>query len=79
VTGQRIERLYAFVALEADGGEGVAAGTVPGTRLVMPLVGADEARMRAERPRAQAIATELGVPLLLCRFDRRTDLERVDP
>ena len=42
MTGQRIERLYAFVALEADGGEGVAAGVIlPGTRLYMPLVGAD--------------------------------------
>jgi hypothetical protein len=79
VTGQRIERLYAYVAVEADGGEGVAAWRGPGMLGLMPMIGADQQRVRALRPEAQKVAAELGRPIILCRFERRVELERIDP
>jgi hypothetical protein len=79
VTGQRIERLYAFVATEAAGDEGLAAFRGPGMLGVMPMVGADRARVEALRPRAMEVAAELGVPVTLCVFEGRVELERIDP
>lgn len=75
--GQKIERLYAWIATEADGGEGVAAHTVviDGQTVLAPLIGADKARIESLRPYATIAAHESGCAMRLVEFSTRTVLE----
>ncbi len=77
--GKRIDAIYALVAAERDGREGICAASMPflGTRTNMPLVGADMDRVRSLRPLAEAIAHLTGLPVRLVRFSRRNDLEEI--
>ncbi|HVB68007.1 MAG TPA: hypothetical protein VNE67_09150 [Acetobacteraceae bacterium] len=72
-TGQRIERLYAWIATEADGGEGIC-GALFGL-LQMPLIGADRERVESFRGYAEMIARERGCPVHLVEFRERVDHE----
>jgi hypothetical protein len=72
-TGQKIERLYAWVAEEADGGEGLCS--MPLGDIQMPMIGADRARIESMRDYAQRIASILGIPIRLVEFSTRTVLE----
>ncbi len=75
-TGQSIEALYAWVATEPDGGEGILGAHLPGTgTLIMPLVGADIERIRSLRTYAEMIRGKLGYPVRFIRFSQRDDLE----
>jgi hypothetical protein len=69
-TGQPIERLYAWVATEADGGEGVCAMSMP-DGMMMPLVGADMARIESLRAHARSVAVASGCPVRLVEFSTR--------
>jgi hypothetical protein len=69
-TGQTIERLYAWVATEADGGEGVCAMSMP-DGMMMPLVGADMARIESLRAHARSVAVASGCPVRLVEFATR--------
>lgn len=74
---KRVEQLYAFIA-EDDDQEGIpAANLLPG--FMIPLVGADMARIDSMREVAQDIATSSGKTLRLCRFEVRTELEVFEP
>jgi hypothetical protein len=74
----RIEQMYAFVAVDpTDNTEGIPAFIAPGGP--MPMVGADMARVESLRPIAQQIATATGVPITLCRFEVRTEVEVIEP
>jgi hypothetical protein len=74
--GQAIEALYAWVATEPDGGEGVVGvGADVGLGGVTPLVGADMDRIRSLRPFAEAARQMTGYPVRLVRFGSRDDLE----
>lgn len=66
-SGQRIERLYAWVAAEPDGGEGIVARHIEGFGW-MPLVGADRARIESYRAIAEDIARDKGYPVRLKVF-----------
>lgn len=63
--------LWAFVC--DDAGEGIVA--VNG----MPLVGADEARMRSLEPIAQAVASSTGRSIELVRFLTREHIRTIKP
>ena len=65
-TGQKIEAIYAWVATESDGGEGICSALMGDVH--MPLVGADRQRMESLRPYAEAAARHFGVPVRLVRF-----------
>ncbi len=41
----KIERIYAFVAIDDDGDEGIMAFQDPGTAVMMPMIGADMKRV----------------------------------
>ena len=69
-TGQKIERLYAWVATETDGGEGVCSWLMP-DGVHMPLVGADMARIESLAPQAALIARATGYPVRLVEFSTR--------
>jgi hypothetical protein len=71
--GQSIDALYAWVATEPDGGEGVCSAQLGD--LHMPLVGADMDRIKSLRSYAEAVRAATGYPVRLVRFSRREDLE----
>lgn len=65
-----VTELWAWIVTDANGGEGVAAcemdfGHGP---MMMPLVGADEARIRSLEPQARMVAERTGLPVKLRRF-----------
>jgi hypothetical protein len=72
-TGQQIQKLYAWVAIESDGGEGICAFLLGDTQ--MPMVGADKLRMESLRPMAEFIREKTGYPIRLVEFSTRCVLE----
>jgi hypothetical protein len=76
---RRIEQMYAWLTLDPkDNTEGLIGATDPAGRW-SPFVGADEQRVRSQRPIAQEIADKLGQPITLVRFELRTELDVVKP
>lgn len=76
--GFRIERLWAFLSIHKDGDEGLIA--LNG----MPCIAADETRLVRLRPQVEDIVRETqghpwAKPIMLARFDRRTDFGIVLP
>jgi len=73
--------MYAFIATEADGQEGICAfqtepvGEVSG--MWMPMVGADLARMESLRPMAEKIAKATGKQIEVIKFTNREHLEMI--
>lgn len=76
--GFRITALHAFLAHDGDDDEGVIAAPAEGG-VMMPLVAADEDRLRSMRPVAERIARAMGQQVRLVRFTQREDLETIDP
>ena len=74
-TGQTIDALYAWVATEPDGGEGVCSAQIGDIHF--PLVGADIDRIKSLRSHAELIHRATGYPVHLVRFSRREDLEEL--
>jgi hypothetical protein len=75
MTGQTIDALYAWVATEPDGGEGVCSAQIG--EIHMPLVGADIDRIKSLRDYAELVRRATGYPVRLLRFSRREDLEEL--
>lgn len=71
--GQKIEKLFAWIATEADGGEGVCAGATPDGLGMMPLIGADRERIESYRPLAKDIRRLSGLPIRMVEFSTRVD------
>ena len=65
-----ITEMWAWVVAEINGGEGVAACEmmIQGQRYMMPLVGADEARIRSLEPQARLVEQRTGQKVSLRRF-----------
>ncbi len=72
-----ITELFAFIATEAPGEEGITAMQNGG--MFMPLIGADAARVDSLRERAQVVANTSGMVVTLARFTVREDLEEIVP
>jgi hypothetical protein len=72
---QTIDALYAWVATEPDGGEGVCSAQIGDTHF--PLVGADIDRAKSYRPYAELARKATGYPVRLVRFALREDLEEL--
>lgn len=70
--GQRIERLYAWIAEEPDGGEGVCSIQLGDVHY--PMVGADRARIESLRQHAQDVARITGYRIRLVEFSARVVL-----
>jgi len=74
----RIDSIWAVLSVDA-GGEGVvAAPLVPGA-LTVPLIAADEARLKSILPIARAIAKHSGMKMRLVRFTVREEIEEINP
>ena len=74
---KRIERLYAWVMTEPDGGEGIP-GMQHGPGVWGPMIGADRERVESYRELAREMQHRLGLPVRLVCFERRVDLERLN-
>lgn len=71
--GFRIATLWAWVTVGDHDEEGVCAMMTPSGP--MPLIGADEVRLRELRPWAEMVASVSKRPVRLVRFDARTEVE----
>jgi hypothetical protein len=71
----KIDAIYAIVAQE-DGDEGIMGGNmvIDGREMFVPLVGADEARIRSMMEYAKRISAVTGVPFRVYKFDNKTDI-----
>lgn len=74
--GQKIDMLFAWVGVEADGGEGILGHSIPGLGFV-PLIGADKARIESYRSYALQIAEITKKPIRLKQFSTVTVLEQI--
>ena len=70
-----IDALYAWVATEPSGDEGVCGAQIGDTHY--PLVGADIDRVKSLRGHAELLREATGYPVRLVRFSRREDLEEL--
>lgn len=77
-SGHVITELFAFIAEEREGDEGVVATPV-GDDDNIPLVAADRTRMEALIPFAQAIANQSGMSIKVIRLSQRTDEQVIEP
>jgi hypothetical protein len=77
---QTITSLYAWIATQADGSEGVPGMQleVQGVPMMMPLMGADQERLDSLREYVEMIASySPGVRMRLCRFDLVEEIEEL--
>jgi hypothetical protein len=72
-----ITRIYAWIARDADGIDGIVAWPV-NSGLIMPLVGADMERAVSLETLARAAARARGVPVTLVRFERAETMRVVE-
>jgi hypothetical protein len=70
----RIEHIWAFLSVD-EGGEGVVSMTTKFGH--MPMVAADEMRVKQLRPIAQAVAAQTGVRIRLVKFTVREEVEEM--
>lgn len=68
----KIEKMYAFIAYDNVGGEGIMGINLGGSWL--PLVGADLARVKSLYPIAKQIKEVSGKNFRVCTFDNRKDV-----
>lgn len=72
-----VQEVWAYLVVHGDGDEAIPAfHTGSGW---MPMVAADRARLESLRPHAERTARASGKPVVLVRFDRRTDVETIQP
>jgi hypothetical protein len=73
----RIQHVHAWVSVDADDEEGIIGFMGP-DRQWMPMIAADEARLRQLRPFAERTAKATGRPVRLLRFTVREELETIE-
>lgn len=69
----KIERLYAWIATDATGEDGVPA--IAGPHGPIPMVGSDKARIESLRPAAEQLNRDEGYPVRLVEFTGMVVLE----
>ena len=73
---QTIDTIYAFIATEDDGNEGITGFYYSNSW--MPMVCADMSRVKSLRPIAQKIASQSGKTVKLVHFSVRTEVEIIE-
>jgi hypothetical protein len=73
----RIHSLWAYVATDKEGNEGVTAAQIG--NVMMPLFAADEARLANMKPIARAVCNATGMTLHLVKFTSRVELNTMAP
>jgi hypothetical protein len=72
-----IDQLFAFISRDKDGTEGVIGMMMPNG--LMPLIGADVARVDSYMKYAQNMADQMGVPIQVCLFSNRELVREIVP
>lgn len=75
---ERIDSIYAILSTD-EGGEGVVAGSIGPARTMMPLIAADEVRLKDILPYARSLAKSTGMRMRLVRFTTREVIEEIEP
>ena len=75
-TQQRIDEVYMFVSVD-ETGEGVCAAPIGDS--VMPLIAADEARLKNLIPIARHLSKLSGKTVKLIKLSQRTELMTISP
>ena len=70
----RIDRVYAFLSIDAEGNNGIAGGPVPGLGAFVQLVTASPGVAEMMKKLAEEIAAKTGKPVGLFAFKRETQL-----
>lgn len=79
-TMPQIDAIWAFVSVDPhDGNEGVLGAPLMGPGSLVPLIAADEARLRDLEPWAQAMAKAGGIKVRLVRFHQREVVREIGP
>jgi hypothetical protein len=68
----RITALWAYVSVGPDDQEGVCAADING--MMIPLIGADETRVRSLLPYAEDVGRVTGLKIRLAKFTVREDI-----
>ncbi len=74
----RIDEMFAFITTDKKGNEGVAAYYSRELGGMLPMVGADMARVESLKPKAQEVARLAGCRVRLVRFSKREELEVIE-
>lgn len=72
----RIEAIWAWLAIDEEGSEGVVGGFTGGHFL--PLIASDKIRLDQLRPIAESAAQTSGMRVMLAKFTAREDIETID-
>ncbi len=72
----KIERIFAFIAKDDQGNEGVCG--FQSDMGWMAMVGADQAMIDKLKPMARSIAKSSGKTITICRFSIREEIETID-
>ena len=75
----RIDALWAFVSVDDDGNEGLCAMPLPGLPGPIPLIAADEARLRSLIPMAERLAAAAKMRIRLIKLTTREELLAIGP
>lgn len=70
----KIDKMYAFVATDPNGSEGVMGFMSDG--VLVPMVGADMRRIDSLKPFADLIAQKAGVEYKILRFELIGEIEK---
>lgn len=73
--GLRVHQIWAFVAQDASGDEGICGFVDPTTGFLMPMICADRARVDALRTLAKAIGRTTERKIVLRHFENWKDTE----
>lgn len=74
----KIQTIHVFIAIDKTPDDEGVVGMKVGNDW-MPLVAADEARLKSLKPIAQKIATITKQKIILARFKVREDVETINP
>lgn len=77
--GKVLDELYAFIAIDDDGDEGIVTCLDLSKQSYAPMIGADMERVNSLRPIAQDITTRTGKRIVLRRFHLTQDVEYLTP
>ncbi len=74
-----IDTLFAYIANDDEGHEGLAGAMLPGTNMFVPLIGADLKRVISLRELAQISANQSGMTIRLYHFTERQLIDTIEP
>ncbi len=74
----RIDEVWMFISVD-ETGEGVCAAPLMGPGSTVPLIAADEARLKSLIPIARQLARDSGKQVQLIKLSQRTELMTFDP